>query len=197
MMRIGSGTSFQEKCAMDANTRSLFADFLDHELACDADVAATDDREKIVRRLRALEDQSWSESPFEVENTPQLYRKLLSALDDLDLLEQRYNESGHDYLKQSIAKRYSEVLAAITDAEVLRQRCTTANPGLRYLVIARFEQLLPEEIEDIAPDAVPGWFVRLFRQPSEILNFLSEPTCAKLADKTRKLLDTEVSRYSS
>lgn len=182
---------------MDANTRSLFADFVDHELACTTDVPATDDSGEIVRRLEAIEEQSWSESPFEVENTPQLYRKLLSAISDLDLLERRYNECGHEYLRQCIAKRYSEVLDTVTDAEAIRARCTTANPGLRYLVIARFERLLPEEIAGITADVVPAWFVRMFRQPSEILNFLSDKTCARLRDKANELLNADVSRYSS
>lgn len=180
---------------MDTNTRSLFADFVDHELACASNVAAAHDAKEIVRRLEELEEQSWSESPFEVENTPQLYRKLLSQINDPDVLEQRYNECGHEYLRQSVAKRYAEVLSRVTDAEALRQRCTTANPGLRYLVIARFEQLLPQEIESIDPDAVPAWFVRLFRQPSEILNFLSDRTCARLTEKARELLNADLARH--
>lgn len=174
---------------MDTNTRSLLSKFLERELACERDSGAVEDNDAVVRSLVELENESWSESPFEMENKPLLYRKIVSAINDLNLLEKRYAECGHDYLKQIISKRYTEVLDTVTDPTELRERCVKANPGLRLYAIARFEQVLPQEIARITPDAIPAWFIRLLRQPAEILNFLSSTSCSMLAHKARQLLN--------
>lgn len=173
---------------MDELNRNLMQDALERHDACLRSMSDVHDRSGIIARLVEIEGEAWSESPLEVENRPMLYRHLLSVLDDLSLVEERYAACENDYLKQLSGERYAELLEAITDVDRLMELSVRAHPGLRPFVILRLQHVLPDALKAVSAQSVPKWFTRLLRQPHEVSNFLSQATCNAVIEKVRKLL---------
>jgi hypothetical protein len=179
---------------MNETTRKLLAESVSRHEACMRELSGVRGRAEVVRRLVEIEHASWSETPLEAENRPMTYRHLLSLVDDLPLLEQRYAACEHLYLKSIIAQRYWEVLGGVSDMAKLMELAIQAHPGLRDFAVLRFQERLPEALRKIAPTDVPRWFMRLLMQPWEMANFLSQAFCRAVIEKTRALLATQPRR---
>jgi hypothetical protein len=173
---------------MNETTQKLLSGALAKHDACLREIAGVHGQAEAVRRLVEIERASWLETPWEVENRPMAYRHLLSLLDDLTVLEQRYAACEHEYLKTITAQRYWEVLGSVTDMAKLMDLALRAHPALRVLAVLRFQERLPEALAKIAASDVPKWFTHLLTQPSEMANFLSQASCKAVVEKTRALL---------
>ena len=174
---------------MNQATRKLLSDALSKHEVCMSETAGARDQAEIVRRLVEIERECWCESPVEVENEPMTYRHLLSRLDDLSVIEQRYAACEHSYLKEALALRYWEILGGITDMDELMRLAVQAHPGLRVFAILRFQERLPEALEGLSPDEIPQWFTRFLAQPAEMSNYVSQSSCLGIMDKVRALLE--------
>lgn len=174
---------------MNEQLRVLLNEALQKQRACEklADEADSN-REGVIERLRELEHESWSEAPLEPENRPLEYRYLLSLLDDLATLESRYAANEHVFLKELVAQRYLEVLDQVDDATYLMELAAHCRHELRPFVVARFQRVLPRALDGMTAVEVPTWFVRLLRQPTEMLDFLSLDSCHRLTAKIESLL---------
>ena len=62
------------------------------------------------------------------------------------------------------------------------------HPELRPFVVARFQHVLPQALQSVTSADVPTWFVRLLRQPTEMMDFLSIESCRRLTDRLESLL---------
>ena len=173
---------------MDELNRKLLMDAVSRHEVCLRSIANARDQADVVNYLAIMEGETWSESAFEAENRPMEYRHLLSLLDDLPMIEKRYAECGHVYLREIVAQRYAEVLAKVTDMAQLMSLAAHAHPDLRRFVILRFQEMLPQALESVTSDNLPSWFIHLLRQPSEMSNFLSEASCKKVIEKAQALL---------
>ena len=174
---------------MNEQLKILLKEALDKQQACEKMAAeAASSPDGAVKRLRELEHESWSEAPLEPENRPLEYRYLLSLIDDLAILESRYAANEHVFLKGLVAQRYVEVLDQVDDAAYLMELAVHSHPELRPFVVTRFQHVLPQALESVTPADVPTWFVRLLRQPTEMLDFLSLDSCHKLTAKIESLI---------
>jgi hypothetical protein len=173
---------------MDELNRKLLTDAVSRHEACLRSIADMRDQAAVVDRLITMESEAWSETSIEVENRPLEYRHLLSLLGDLALIEKRYGDCDHVYLKEIVAQRYAEILRNVTDITQLVSLAVHAHPDLRRLVILRFQELLPQALASVTSDNLPTWFVHLLRQPFEITNFLSEASCKAVIEKAQALL---------
>lgn len=173
---------------MDERTRTLLSEALQWHEACERDMAGVRDEEEALRQMVRIEHETWSESALIPENRPLTYRHLLSLVRDPGVIEQRYAECKQDYLRAIIAQRYAEVLADVNDMGTLTELAERTHHDLRPFVILRLQQVLPDALRTVSPDNLPSWFVRLLRQPWEVRNFLSQPTCAALSRKLQGLL---------
>ena len=153
---------------MNEKTQRLLSEALAKHESCLREAAAAKGGAEVVRRLAEIERSSWSETPVEAENRPMAYRHLLSLLDDPALVERRYAECEHEHLRAVVAQRYWEVLGGVTDMARLMDLATRVHPALRMIVVLRFQERLPQALRRISRDAVPGWFLRLLMQPSEM-----------------------------
>lgn len=178
---------------MNETTRKLLAEAVAKHETCMRALSGLRDPAEVVRRLVEIERASWSETPLEAENRPMTYRHLLSLLDDLSLLEQRYAACEHLYLKSIIAQRYWEVLGGVSDMAKLMELAIQAHPGLRDFAVLRFQERLPEALRKVVPGDMPKWYMRLLMQPWEMANFLSQASCRAVIEKTRALLAAETS----
>lgn len=174
---------------MGMSDRQLLIDAISRHKACLQGIAGIRDSTKALRRVIELEEASWSESQIEIENRPLEYRHLMSLTHDPAIIEQRYIECGHDYLKEIIAQRYFEVLGNITDMGKLMALATEVHPDLRRLAVIRFQQMLPKALQEVHARNLPVWFTRLLRQPSEMSNFLSEPSCRAIFEKAKSIVE--------
>lgn len=174
---------------MNEQLRVLLNEALQKQKACEKlATEAGSNRENIIERLRELEHESWSEAPLEPENRPLEYRYLLSLLDDLAAIESRYAANEHVFLKGLVAQRYVEVLDQVDDAAYLMELAVHSHPELRPFVVTRFQHVLPQALGSVSAADVPTWFVRLLRQPTEMLDFLSLDSCHKLTAKIESLI---------
>ena len=174
---------------MNEQLKTLLNEALHKQQACEQLATAAASRpDEVIGRLQTLERESWSEAPLEPENRPLEYRYLLSLLDDLATLESRYAANEHIFLKGLVAQRYVEVLEDVDDAAYLMELAVHSHPELRPFVIARFQHVLPQALDDVTAADVPTWFVRLLRQPTEMLDFLSLDSCHRLTAKIESLL---------
>ena len=173
---------------MDETNRKLLAEVLKKHETCLHGIETVTEQGDIIARLVEIEQLSWSESALEVENRPMTYRFLLSKLQDLALVEERYAACEHDYLKAIAAQRYAELLSDVTDMERLMELAVRVQPMLRPFVILQLQAKLPAALKGITPDALPKWFVHLLRQPHEVSNFFSQATCSALMKKVQSLL---------
>lgn len=175
---------------MDDATRNLLAEALQWHAGCDSSIAGVRNEGEAVRRLKEIEQETWSESSLEPENRPLTYRHLLSLVHDSKLVEQRRAECKNDYLNSIIGQRYAEILAGISDIEKLTDMAVRTHPDLRPFVILRLQQVLPDALTTVSADNVPSWFVRMLRQPWQVRNYLSQSTCSAMVNKLRDLLAT-------
>ncbi|MEJ2645649.1 MAG: hypothetical protein P8180_12095 [Gammaproteobacteria bacterium] len=173
---------------MDESTRKLLVGALEKHEACVKATAGIGDQQQVISQLVDIESQAWSESALEVENRPMTYRHLLSHLNELALVEERYAACEHDYLKAIAAQRYAELLGSVTDMGKLMELAVRAHPGLRPFVILRLQDELPAALKEVSAGAVPGWLVHLLRQPHEVSNFLSQSSCRVLMEKVQELV---------
>jgi hypothetical protein len=173
---------------MNETTRKLLTEAVSRHEACVRELSGVRGRGEVVRRLVEIEHASWSETPLEAENRPMTYRHLLSLVDDLPLLEQRYAACEHLYLRSIIAQRYWEVLGGVSDMAKLMELAIQAHPGLRDFAVLRFQEHLPDALRKIAATDIPKWFIRLLMQPWEMANFLSQESCKAVIEKTRALV---------
>ncbi|MEJ2631974.1 MAG: hypothetical protein P8011_04825 [Acidihalobacter sp.] len=175
---------------MNEQLRILLNEALQKQKACEkiAAEATPLQPDEIIERLRTLERKSWSESPLEPENRPLEYRFLLSLLNEPAILESRYTANEHVFLKGLVAQRYIEVLEQIDDAATLMELAGHCHPQLRPFAVSRFQLVLPHALQDLTPTTIPTWFVRLLRQPTEMLDFLSVESCHQLTTKIESLL---------
>ncbi|HKK13833.1 MAG TPA: hypothetical protein VKA14_04155 [Gammaproteobacteria bacterium] len=173
---------------MDDSCRKLLAGALEKHRLCTETVADVNEKQEILRQLVEVEEKAWSESALEVENRPMIYRHLLSHLDDLGLVEERYSACEHDYLKAIAAQRYAELLGTVDDMAMLMELAVRANPGLRSFVILRLQEKLPMALEKVSAQDIPKWFLHLLAQPHEVSNFLSQASCRAVMDKVEVLL---------
>lgn len=172
---------------LDEPTRTLLAEALQWHGDCDMSISGVEDELEAVRRLKEIEQQTWSESALEPENRPLIYRHLLSLVQDPKLIEQRRAECNHDYLNSIIGQRYAEILAGISDPDTLTELAVGTHPELRPFVILRLQEVLPEALMTVSRDNMPSWFVRMLRQPWQVRNYLSQPTCSALVHKLKEL----------
>jgi hypothetical protein len=174
--------------SLDEPTRNLLAEALRWHGNCEMHISGVQDERDAVRRLKEIEQQTWSESALEPENRPLIYRHLLSMVHDPKLIEQRRAECKHDYLNSIIGQRYAELLAGISDPEMLTERAVATHPDLRPFVILRLQEILPQALKTVSRENVPSWFVRMLRQPWQVRNYLSQPTCSTLVAKIKELV---------
>ena len=176
---------------MNEQLKTLLNEALHKQQACEQlATEAASHPDEVIGRLQTLERESWSEAPLEPENRPLEYRYLLSLLDDLAALESRYTANEHVFLKGLVAQRYIEVLEHIDNAAELMELAAHCHPELRPFVVARFQHVLPQALQSVTPADVPTWFVRLLRQPTEMMDFLSIESCRRLTDRLESLLST-------
>ena len=175
---------------MNEQLKILLNEALGKQHACEkiAAEAAASSPGEVIGRLQELEHESWSEAPLEPENRPLEYRYLLSLLDDLDVLESRYAANEHVFLKGLVAQRYVEVLEHVDNAANLMDLAVHCHAELRPFVVARFQHVLPQALQNVMPADIPTWFVRLLRQPTDMLDFLSIENCRSLTDRLESLL---------
>lgn len=173
---------------MDEPTRNLLAEALQWHADCDTAIAGVRDEAEAMRRLKEIEQETWSESALQPENRPLTYRHLLSLVKDPRLIEQRRAECKNDYLNSIIGQRYAEILDGISDIETLTDLAVRAHPDLRPFAILRLQEVLPEALNAVSAQNVPGWFVRMLRQPWQVRNYLSQSTCSGVVNKLKELL---------
>jgi hypothetical protein len=178
----------QEESTMNEVTQKLLSEAISKHEVCMRNIAGVHDADEIMRRLKQIEDESWSESQLEVENRPMEYRHLVSLINDLAIIQERYVSCRHTYLKEILALRYAEALAEVTDMGQLTELAGHAHPDLRRLAVLRFQQRLPDALKRLEGEELPRWFARLLAQPSEMANFLSEAACQAVIKKAQALL---------
>ncbi len=174
--------------SLDESTRSLLAEALRWHGDCETNISGVQNEHDAVRRLKEIEQQTWSESALQPENRPLIYRHLLSLVHDPKLIEQRRGECKHDYLNSIIGQRYAEILEGISDPETLTELAVRTHPDLRPFVILRLQEILPQALTTVSRENVPSWFVRMLRQPWQVRNYLSQPTCSALVTKIKELV---------
>jgi hypothetical protein len=173
---------------LDEPTRNLLSEALQWHSDCDTSIADVHGQDEAIRRLKAIEQETWSESSLEPENRPLTYRHLLSLIDDPKLIEQRRAECKNDYLNSIIGQRYAEILAGVSDIDVLTELAVRTHPDLRTFVILRLQEVLPGALTTVSRENVPSWFTRMLRQPWQVRNYLSQPTCSALVKKLKDLV---------
>jgi len=169
-------------------TRNLLKEAVSKHETCMKEVGSAGDEQDVLRRLAEIEAETWSESAVEVDNRPMVYRHLVSLLDNLAVIEKRYADCEHDYLKAILAQRYWELLASVEAMAKLMDIAAHAHPGLRLLAVLRFQEALPNALSRISEQKIPRWFIRLLAQPSEMADFLSQASCRAVVEKAQRLL---------